>query len=72
MALGITWVGVKSQAQGRVNVDELMKYPSSPLPYRLGTADGYMAKTDNSNGMQFLLKGVNDAPLPDDANTMFI
>jgi len=31
-----------------------------------------MAKTDKSKGMQFLVKGVNDASLPDNANTMFI
>ena len=32
-----------------------------------------MTNTDNSKGMQFLLKGVNDAPLPDNENScMFI
>jgi len=31
-----------------------------------------MTKTDKSKGMQFLVKAVNDGPLPDDANTMFI
>jgi len=31
-----------------------------------------MAKSDNSKGMQFLVKDVNDAPLSDDTNTMFI
>ena len=49
-----------------------MKYPLSSVPHSLGTADGYMAKTDKSKGIQFLLKYVNDAPLPDDANTVFI
>ena len=63
---------VKSHAHGRVNVEELMQYPLSPIPYSLGTADGYMAKTDKSKGMQFLVKDVNDAPLPEDASTMLI
>ena len=30
------------------------------------------AKTDKSKGMQFLVKDVNDAPLPEDASTMLI
>ena len=37
-----------------------MKYHWSPVPYSL------------AKGMQFLVKGVNDAPLLDDVNTMFI
>ena len=41
---------VKSEAHGHVNVEELMKYPLSPVPYSLGTADDYMAKTDQSKG----------------------
>ena len=64
IALRIIWVGV--------NVNKLWKYPLSPVPYSLGTANGYMTETDKSKGMQFLVKGVNDAPQPDDANTMFI
>jgi len=34
----------------------------------LMSGTGYMTKTDKSKRMQFLTKGVNDAPLPDDAN----
>ncbi|MPC13645.1 hypothetical protein E2C01_006385 [Portunus trituberculatus] len=63
---------VKSQGHGRVDVDELLKYPLSPVPYSLGTADGYMAKNDKSKGLQFLVKDLDNAPIPLDGNTMLI
>ena len=52
---------VKSQSHGHIDVDELLKYPLSPVPYSLGTADGFMAKTDKSKGLQFLVTDVDDA-----------
>ena len=42
----------------------------STVSYSLGTAGRCMAKMEKSKGI--LLKGVNDVPLPDDANTMLI
>lgn len=63
---------VKSQSHGHIDVDELLKYPLSPVPYSLGTADGFMAKTDKSKGLQFLVTDVDDAQLPFDANTLLI
>lgn len=66
---------MKSQAYSQVNLDELVNYPLSLVSYSLGTADGYMAisaKTDTSKWMKFLMKYVNDAPLPNDTNTMLI
>ena len=63
---------VKSQTHGQVNIEELMKYPMSPVPYSLGTPDGYMTRTDKAKGMNHLLKGVNDAPFPSDAKTLLI
>ena len=44
-----------------------MKYLMSPLPYSLGTPDGYMIRTDKAKGMNQLLKSVNGAPVPSDA-----
>ena len=63
---------VKSQIYDQVNVEELMKYPLSPAPYSLGTADEYMARTDKPKEKQFLTKSVNDTPLPDVENTLLI
>ena len=63
---------VKSQTHGQVNIEELMKYPLSPVPYSLGTLDGHMTRTDKAKGMNHLLKGANDAPFPSDAKTLLI
>ncbi len=63
---------VESQAQGRVNLDEVMKYPLSSVPYSLGTTDGYMAKNDKSKGMHSLFKDIDDAPIPPTADTLVI
>ena len=63
---------VISQAHGRISVEELMKYSLSTVAYSLSTADDYMARTDKSREMHFLVKGVTDVPIPDDANTMWI
>jgi len=41
---------VKLQAKGRVNIDELMKYPLGPVSFSLGTVDGYMTKTYKPKG----------------------
>ena len=61
---------VKSQTHGQVSIEELMKYPMSPVPYSLGTPDGYMTRIDKAKGMNHLLKGANDAPFPSDAKTL--
>ena len=63
---------VKSQIHGQVNIEELMKYPISPVPYSLDTPDGYMTRTDKAKWMNHLLKGVIDAPFPSDAKTLLI
>ena len=49
-----------------------MKYPRSPVPYSIGTPDGYMTRTEKAKGMNHLLKSVNDAPVPSDAKTLLI
>ena len=63
---------VKSQTHGQVNIEELMKYPRSPVPYSLGIPDGYMTRTDKAKGMNHLLQSDNDAPVPSDTKTLLI
>ena len=63
---------VKSQTHGQVSIEELMKYPMSPVPYSHGTPDGYMTRRDKTKGKNHLLKGVTDAPFPSDAKTLLI
>ena len=56
---------VKSQSQGlQLDLKELMTYPLTPVPFSIGTADGFLAKTDKSKSFQYLTKDCEDAPVP--------
>ena len=50
---------VKSQ-QRNIDVDlqELMSFQLTSVPYSLGTADGFLVKTDKSSSFHFLTKGI--------------
>jgi hypothetical protein len=64
---------VKAQAQDtHVDLRELMSYPLTPIPYSIGTADGFMAKTDKAKGVHFLTKDVDDMPEPPKKDTLII
>ena len=64
---------MKCQKEG-INLDlkELMKYPLTPVPYIIGTADGFLAKTDKSKGIQRLIKDQEDSPLPNHDEALVI
>ena len=62
---------IRSEPSGTIDVENLMKYPITPVPYSMGTADGFLAKTDKSKGLHYLLKDTEDVPLPRD-KTMII
>jgi hypothetical protein len=56
---------VKSQGGDiRLDMEGLMKFCLTPVPYCIGTADGFLAKTDKSKSFHHLTKGIMDAPLP--------
>ena len=63
---------IRSQEGGKVELEELMKYPLTPVPYSLATADGFFNKTDKSKGFHYLMKGVDNAPLPSLDTTLII
>ena len=45
-----------------------MHYPLSPVPYSLGTPDGFFTKTNKASMLHFLLdKTTNEVPYPKDA-----
>ena len=56
---------VKSQ-QGHIDIDlqELMAYQLTPIPYSMGTADGFLVKTDKSKSYHLLTKNSENAELP--------
>ena len=63
---------VRSEPNGAIDVEELMKYPITPVPYSIGTGDGYLEKTDKTKGLQYILKDVEDVQLPQDETTLVV
>lgn len=54
---------------------------SSPVPFSIGTTDGYLAKTDKSKGLKYLSEGLDLANIPaqtenflviEDGNALFL
>ena len=70
---------VKSQHLDEpLNLDELMRYPLTPVPHSLGTPDGFFNKTNKSSVLHYLLGNVeeeisypNDAIHIQDGNALF-
>ena len=72
---------VRSQTpELQIDLADLLKYPLTPVPFSIGTADGCFAKTDKSKGLKYLLDktdSVNVAPqdstvlLIEDGNALF-
>ena len=54
----------------RLDLQELMSYPLTPIPYSIATADGFFAETNKAKGMQLIAKDVGDEPLPPDNETL--
>ena len=64
---------VRAQYQPeKIELKELMKYPLMPVPSAIGTADGYLLKTTKAKGFEFLTKGIEDADIPPDGDTLNI
>ena len=56
---------VKSQEK-KINIDLefIMQFQLTPVPYCLGTPDGFLAKTNKAKAFQFLTKETHDARVP--------
>ena len=64
---------VKSQnQQSPLDLKELMAYPLTPVPYCIGTSDGFLAQTDKSKGFHFLTTDVADALEPPNNDTLLV
>ncbi|MEW8548337.1 MAG: hypothetical protein AB2693_32945, partial [Candidatus Thiodiazotropha sp.] len=49
-----------------------MKYPLTPVPYSLATADGFINKTDKAKGLHYLIKDIENSALPPCETTLVI
>ena len=63
---------MRSQRGGKVEIKDLMKYPLTPVPYRLATADGFFNQTDKSKGFHYLMKDVENDPMPASETSLII
>ena len=64
---------VKSQALGKsLNLQEVMKFQLTPVPYCLGTSDGFLNKTNKAAGFNFLVKDLENECYPDPQQTLTI
>lgn len=64
---------VRAQNQPeKIKLRELVKYPLMPVPSAIGTADGFLLKTNKAKGFDFLTKGIEDADIPPDEKTLHI
>ena len=55
-----------------MGLEDVIKYCLTPVPYCLGTADGYLAVTPKAIGFEHVTKEVNDAPLPPPDVTLIV
>ena len=55
---------IRSQEGMKVEIEDLMKYPLTPIPCSLATADDLFNKTDKSKGFHYLMKYVENSPIP--------
>ena len=55
---------IRSQEGMKVEIEDLMKYPLTPIPYSLATANSFFNKTDKSKGFHYLMKDVENSPIP--------
>ena len=51
-----------------LNIEEMMRYPLTPVPHSLGTADGFFNNTNKAAMLHFLLEDApENVPYPTDA-----
>ena len=64
---------VKSQALGQnLDLQEVMKYQLTPVPYCLGSSDGFLSKTNKAKGWQYLMKDVINSVPPAKGDTLLV
>ena len=62
----------KSEEGGKVEIEELMTYSLTPVPYSLAMADGFLNKTMNPRGFHYFINEVENSPMPSSKYTLKI
>ena len=55
-----------------LDLEDLINFPLTSVPFSLGTADGFLAKTDKSKGMHYLTNETELQHFPNPEETYFI
>ena len=64
---------VKSQTLDRnLDLQEVMKYQLTPVPYSLGSCDGFLGKTNKAKGMNYITQEVSNSASPEATGTLLI
>lgn len=64
---------VKSQKpQNQIDMADLMKYPLTPVPCSIGSADGSLAKNDKSKGFKYLVGDTDIADVPKQDDSLLV
>ena len=64
---------MKAQNLGMsIDLENIMRFQLTPVPYSLGTADGHLAKTNKAKGFQYITKDVEDVRPPLKEDTLLI
>ena len=53
-----------------IDLKALLKYPLTPVPYSLATADGFFAKTNKAKAFHYIAKDVADGTPPPQSETL--
>jgi len=62
---------LQTQTQ-KMDLRKLMQYPLTPVPYSIGLADGFLAKTDKSKALHHLTKNEDDSNLSVDPSSCMV
>ena len=64
---------VKSQEQNSsVDLEKVMSFQLTPVPYCLGTPDGFLNKTNKAKGFSYLTSEILDTQPPENSDTLVI
>ena len=55
-----------------LSLDDVMAFQLTPIPYCLGTPDGFMNKTNKATGLKTLTIGVDDSGQPPQTETLLV
>lgn len=60
------------QTPDKLDLKKLLTYPLVPVPYSIGLPDNFLAKTDKSKGLHYIVKDMDDGVLPENPDKCMV